>query len=77
MLGQHVTIRDNAAVDISNDLRWILRARVVVGHDEPIGKTRGNLSHHRALADVTIAATTKDDMQLPFAMSARGSERLG
>ena len=62
--------------DAGDDGIAVLGARVVVGHDDDIGETLGDLAHHRTLARVAIAAAAEHTDQLAGAMTAGGAQRL-
>ena len=49
--------------DLTADFRRILRARIIIGHNDPVSKPRRNLSHDWAFAFVAITATTEYEMK--------------
>ena len=61
----------------SPDRGRILRARVVVGHDQQVCPACGELAHHRALAAVAIAAAPEHDEQPATGERSQRSQRAG
>ena len=51
-------------------------ARVVIGHDDPVGILRRNAAHDRALAGVAVPAGTEDNDQFPACIGAQAFKRF-
>ena len=62
--------------NLSTDHSGILRARIVVGHDDDVGATRRDLAHDRSFPRVAIAATAEDKNDSPSHIRTESRKRL-
>ena len=58
------------------DCRRTFAARIVVGHDDPVGILRCDPSHDRALSGVTVPAGAENDDQLPACVGTQAFKRF-
>src|SRR5436190_19969912 len=55
----------------------LFAARIVVGHNDPVGEACCDCSHHRTLASIAIAAATKYNDEAVPRIRAQRLQRLG
>src|SRR5581483_7843040 len=58
------------------DLRRILAARIVIGHDDPVRAFRRNTPHDRALAGIAVAAGAEYHGERPPGVGTQALESL-
>ena len=66
-----------SAHDLGADRRWILAARIVVGHDDGVGAVRRRRAHQPALARIAVAARADDGDDISHRVRTQRPERRG
>src|SRR5947207_15457671 len=65
-----------AGLDLGDDRKRVLTARVIGRNNGKIAGTRGHFTHHRAFRTVPIAAATKHDDHPAFGKFASSPEHI-